>query len=84
MTRSYVPVTIPMIQRMRDLRAVGLSLGAVQAVIALDYDAAPSVVTIRKYTSAWSPHADHDFVPGGNRGGRLGLSSGPSRRGATA
>jgi hypothetical protein len=52
---SQVHVTVPMAKRMQALRNVGLSIRAVAAVVALDFDTVqPSAKTVRKYTT--SPH----------------------------
>lgn len=45
----YVRVTVPMVKRMRELRAAGLGAEAVAAVIALDFGARPCRATVDQY-----------------------------------
>jgi hypothetical protein len=64
--KSYVHVTIPMITRMRELRAAGLGAAAVATVIKVDYGVLPSRPTVDKYAPR---HDDAPYGAGLGKGG---------------
>jgi hypothetical protein len=70
--RDPIKITVPLIKRMRALKGVGLSAGAVAAVIELDYGNRPSESTVRKYTRGRGPQTNGNRNPPSQKGEKRG------------